>query len=184
MDAIASLFRDHPAAQALGFVAMALGCASFQCRTQRSIAALQAAASTFWAIHFGLLGATTGAIANLFSVPRNIIYAEAGRRRWAASALWPILFSAVFAAGGLYSRLALGESWIFILSVAGQVSSSWILRMRDAQAIRLLSIAMSLCWLLYDYLSGSLPGTLCEIMNQLSIYAALWRYRAGRERQG
>lgn len=180
METLAALFRDHPVAQTLGFVAMLLGCASFQCRTQRSIVVLQAVASAFWTIHFGMLGAVTGAIANLFSVPRNIIYAEGERRKWAASVLWPILFTAVFAAGGVYSRLAMGESWIFLLSVAAQTTSSWVLRIRNAQRLRLLSIAMSLCWLAYDALSDSIPGTLCEIMNQVSIFSALWRYRGGR----
>lgn len=177
---LSNLFTEHPVIQSVGFVAMVVGSLSFQGRSARSIVLLQGLASAFWAIHFGFLGAVMGAVANALSVPRNAIYAFGRGKPWAESPFWPAFFTLAFVAGGVFSRLVYGESWILLLSISGQVISTFIFRLRDAQAIRWLSIAMSLCWLAYDALAGSLPGTLCEVMNQISIYAALWRFRGGR----
>lgn len=171
------MFHAHPIVQGLGFVAMIVGSLSFQGRTPKAIVILQGVASAFWAVHFGFLGAITGALANALSVPRNVIYAFGKGKPWAESPFWPVFFCIAFILGGLYSRLCCGESWIFLLSVCGQVMSTIIFRLNNAQTIRWLSIVMSLCWLLYDALSGSIPGTICEVMNQISIYTALWRFR-------
>ena len=176
-NSIAELFRAHPVIQSVGFVAMIIGCLSFQGRTSKAIVVMQGIASAFWGIHFGFLGAISGAVANALSVPRNAIYAFGKGKPWAESLFWPVFFCAAFLLGGLYSHFVCGESWIFLLAVSGQIISTIIFRLKDAQTIRWLSIAMSLCWLIYDALSGSIPGTVCEVFNQISIYTALWRFR-------
>lgn len=176
-NSIAELFRAHPVVQSVGFVAMVVGCLSFQGRTSKAIVVLQGIASAFWAIHFGFLGATAGALSNAIGVPRNAIYVFGKGRPWAESVFWPFFFCVMFLLGGLFSHFFCGESWVFILSVCGQVISTIIFRLKNAQTIRWLSIAMSLCWLIYDALAGSIPGTVCEIFNQISIYTALWRFR-------
>lgn len=178
----AELFRAHPVVQGVGFIAMVVGSLSFHGRTPKAIVVFQGVASTFWAIHFGFLGAVTGAFANALSVPRNAIYAFGKGRPWAESVFWPLFFSVAFFVCGLYSHIVCGESWIFLLSVAGQTISTLVFRLRNAQTIRWLSIAMSLCWLIYDALSDSIPGTVCEVLNQFSIYSALWRFRSGQRR--
>lgn len=177
---LADLFLQHPVAQAVGCAGMVIGCASYHCRSAGRILVALCIASLFWCVHFMLLGAAMGAFLNAFIIPRNVIYSRFGKSRWADSVAWPVLFSAIFLAGLVYARLVVGESWICLIPISSMVISNFVLRSRNAQFIRWISIPISLMWLVYNAFSGSVPGVICESFNQVSLYTALFRYRARR----
>lgn len=174
LQTILDLWRAHPVAQTIGFLGMLLGWASFHGRTPRTILRLQSGGSLFWTIHFILLAAPAGAFLNFLSIFRNEIYARRPTRRWAASMAWPIGFAAV-CLGASAVTAATKEGPISLLSGIAQALACFSLLSTRPQRIRLLSIPVSLLWLLYDALSGSIPGTFCECVNQISIYIALFR---------
>ena len=59
-------------AQAIGFLGMFSHLASFQCKKRQGILGLQIAGSTFYAIHFGLLGAGLGARRKVWKLRRGV----------------------------------------------------------------------------------------------------------------
>lgn len=174
---LADLYAAHPIAQSIGVVGMIFCCASYQGRTPKQILTRQSIAGVMWAIHFFILGANTGACLNLLGSGRNFVYVNNGKKRWASSIAWPIGLAVICVAVAVWSGLFNGEGWRCVLSMAAQALACFVLRSQNAKLIRYLSVLISLLWLIYDALAGSIPGTLCEIINQVSLYIAIFRYR-------
>lgn len=173
---LGKLYMANPIAQILGFIAIILGCASYQGRTTKQILYLQSAGSCFWALHFFLIGAPMGGFLNAFSMPRNLIYSERGKKPWADSVLWPIGFTVVFICAATYSYIVLDEGWVCLISLSAQILGNFALRLTNAQALRIYSIIISLLWLTYNVFSCSIPAVICETLNQISLYIALFRF--------
>lgn len=72
-------------AQAIGFLGMFSHLASFQCKSGRGSLVSRSPGSTFYAIHFGLLGAVSGAAMNVIALLRCLVFYRRGERKWADS---------------------------------------------------------------------------------------------------
>ena len=46
---------------------------------------------------------------------------------------------------------------------------------KNTRIIRILTLPTSTCWLIYNYLSGSSAGVICEILSLVSIITAMIR---------
>ena len=177
---IVRLVSEHPVAQAIGLVALVVTCLSYQARTTRGIALRQAVGSLFWTTHLLLLGAWTGGLLNLLGLVRGSVYSQRGARAWASRPFWPWLFGALCVAAAVWSGLVQGEGPRLLLSTAAQCLGCYALWTFRVRLARFLLVATSLLWLVYDALSGSIPGTLCEVFSQISLYIAIARdFRRG-----
>ena len=182
---IVRLAAEHPVAQSLGLVALVLTCLSYQARTTRAIALRQTIAAFFWTVHMLLLGAWSGCLLNFLGLVRSGVYSQRGERAWASRPFWPWLFGVLCVSAAVWSGLAQGEGPRLLFPTAAQCLACyalWTVRVRFA---RLLLVAVSLCWLAYDVLSGSIPGTVCEVFSQISLYIAIVRdfRRSGSDRR-
>lgn len=174
---IVTLYQEHPVIQSIGLVAMILTCLSYQGRTAKQIVFLQGTASVFWTLHFVLLSAFVGGLLNFISTVRGYVYVNRGKKAWASSRAWPYVFSVICVLIVAVSSIFVWEGWRCFLSMVAQSWASFVLCSKNARFIRYSSIGISLLWLIYDALAGSIPGTLCEAINQMSIYIAIFRYR-------
>ena len=80
----------------------------------------------------------------------------------------------------VWSGLAQGEGPRLLFPTAAQCLSCYALWTVRVRLARFLLVAVSLLWLAYDVLSGSIPGTLCEVFSQISLYVAIARERLRR----
>jgi len=177
---IVRLVVEHPVAQSVGLVALVVTCLSYQARTTRGIALRQAIGSFFWAAHMLLLGAWTGGLLNFLGLVRSGVYSQRGARAWASRPFWPWLFGALCVAASVWAGLVSDEGPRLLLSTAAQCTGCYALWTVRVRLARFLLVALSLLWLAYDVLSGSIPGTLCEIFSQISLYVAIARdFRRG-----
>ena len=174
---ISRLVSEHPAAQAVGLVALCLTVLSYQARTTRGIALRQAAGSLFWTTHLLLLGAWTGGLLNALGLARGAVYSQRGARSWASRPFWPWCFGALCVGAAAFAGLAQGEGPRLLLSVLAQCIGCYALWTPRVRRARLLLLLVSFLWLAYDALSGSLPGTACELFSEASILLALVRDR-------
>ena len=181
---IVRLVAEHPLAQAIGLVALLATCLSYQARTTRGIALRQAVGSFFWSAHLLCLGAWTGGLLNLLNVARGAVYSQRGTRRWASRPWWPWLFGALCLGAAAWSGLSRGEGPRLLLSPAAQCLGCYALWTPRVRLARWILVVASLLWLLYDALSGSIPGTVCEIFSQVSLAIAIYRNRAPHRRDG
>ena len=177
---IVRLVSEHPVAQGLGLVALVVTCLSYQARTTRGIALRQTVAAFFWTVHMLLIGAWTGGLLNFLGLVRSCIYSQHGARAWASRPFWPWLFGALCVASAVWSGLMQGEGPRLMRSTGAQCLGCYALWTVRVRLARLLLVVVSLLWLAYDALSGSIPGTLCEVFSQLSLYIAIARdFRRG-----
>ena len=172
---IVRLVSEHPVAQAIGLVALVVTCLSYQARTTRGIALRQAVGAFFWTLHMVLLGAWTGGLLNLLGLVRSVVYSQRGERAWASRPFLPWLFGALCVGAAAWAGLAQGEGPRLLLSAAAQCLGCYALWTFRVQLARYLLVVVSLLWLLYDVLAGSIPGTLCEVLGQVSLYVAIAR---------
>ena len=182
---IVRLVSEHPVAQGVGLVALVVTCLSYQARTTRGIALRQAVGSLFWTTHLLLLGAWTGGLLNLLGLVRGSVYSQRGERAWASRPFWPWLFGALCVGAAAWAGLAQGEGPRLLLSAAAQCLGCYALWTFRVRLARLLLVVVSLLWLVYDVLAGSIPGTLCEVLSQISLYVAIARdARRARRAEG
>lgn len=174
---IVRLVAENPVAQALGLVALAVTALSYQARTTRGIALRQACGSFFWTAHLLLLGAWTGGLLNLLGLARGTVYSQRGARGWASRPFWPWLFGALCVGAAAWAGLAQGEGPRLLLSASAQCLGCYALWTPRVRLARRLLVLVSLLWLVYDALAGSIPGTACEIFSQVSLLVAIVRER-------
>ena len=172
---IVSLVAEHPVAQTVGLVALCLTVLSYQARTTRGIALRQAAGSFFWTAHLLLLGAWTGGILNALGLVRSAVYSQRGIRHWASRPFWPWLFGALCIIAAAFAGLMQGEGPRLLLSFAAQCISCYALWTPCVRRARVLLFFVSILWLAYDAISGSIPGTACELFSEVSIFVAFAR---------
>ena len=85
----------HPVtaiAQILGFIPVFLGFFIFRNVSRRTSIAIKAVSDFLSAVHFLLLGASTGCAINFVNTARGICFAQKGKRAWASGVWMPILF--------------------------------------------------------------------------------------------
>ena len=184
MNELVRLVAEHPVAQGVGLAALVVTVLSYQARTTRGIALRQAVGCFFWAAHMFLLGAWAGGLMNLLGSVRGSVYSQRGERTWASRPFWPWLFGALCVGAAAWSGLAQGEGPRLFLSGSAQCLGCYALWTARVRFARWLLVLVSLLWLAYDAVSGSIPGTLCELFGQISLYVAIARdFRREKRRE-
>lgn len=178
MNTLVQLFVEHPVAQAVGLVALTGTALSYQARTTARIAFWQAVSAFFWTVHLLLLGAWTGGLLNLLGMVRGAVYSQRGTRAWASRPFWPWLFAVLCVGAALWAGMAQGEGRRLLLCAVAQCAGCFALWISRVNLSRRLFVGISLLWLLYDALAGSIPGVVCEIFSQISLQLAMWRSRS------
>jgi len=95
-----SITFDKVLIQLLGFVAMALGCISFQAKTRVGILCWQLSANVLWTLQFVLLRAPLGMLMNGAAAVRGVIFASGERHVWGRHPAVMWLFCGFFVALG------------------------------------------------------------------------------------
>lgn len=160
------------AIQLIGFIALALGAASFQPKLRRNILRFQLLSNIFWVTHFLLLGATTGAALNAAGAVRAYLFNKYGRLKTRSCWLLVFIISLVLVLGVLT-----WQGWLSLLPMAAMTIATIGFWQRDEQRIRLITLFGAPLWLIYNLLSGSYAGVTNELLVITSILVALWRYR-------
>jgi hypothetical protein len=160
------------AAQAVGFVAMALLVSSFQMKTRRGILKVQLVSECFWVLHYFLLGAYTGMALNVVAAARCYVYGQRETKKWADKNFVPVVFF-------IFAVFTCAFTWsgpVSLLPTASICLNSFVLWSKKPRFIRFFSAPGCACWLVFNYLSGSYAGVLTEILDLVSIAAAILRY--------
>ena len=167
------------AAQAIGFLGMFSHLASFQCKKRQGILGFQIAGNTFYAIHFGLLGAVSGSAMNVIALLRCLVFYRRGERKWADSPVWiPVFLAVIVGATAVF-----WEGPKSLLTFAGMVCTTFAMRAAAARAVRLLNLPSDPLWLIYNAISGSISGVVTEIGIMCSILIGFLRHdRTGKKK--
>ncbi len=157
-------------AQIIGFIALVFAMISYQMKTQKKIVFIQIISCTFFAVHFLMLEAYTGALMNFIAAVRSVVFANKDKK-WGRSNWWIVFFSIV-------CIVAVGFTWEGVLSLmpmAGMVLTSIAWGIEKASLVRLISLPSSPLWIVYNFICGSTAGVLTEVFVMISIITAMIR---------
>ncbi len=171
-DLFAGMDTRDIAAQLVGFVAMALLVSSFQMKTRAGILKVQLVSESLWVLHYFLLGAYTGMALNVVAAVRCYVYGRRGVKKWADNNAIPV----VFFTAGVLTCIFTWSGPISLLPTASICLNSFVQWSKRPRVIRIFSAPGCACWLVFNYLSGSYAGILTEVLNLISIAAAILRY--------
>ena len=166
-------FKEHQflIAQIIGFCAMAMTMTSFQQKNRKKLMFFQLICTGLWSLHFFVLGNMTGGVVNAIQTFRCVIFYYKETQKWAQSKFWLGLFLVASAVAGALTW----ENLLSILPILGMVFSTVALWMPKPKQIRMMTIPVSLSWLVYNACSKSIAGVCNEIFALISIGTAMWR---------
>jgi hypothetical protein len=137
--------------------------------------------SALFAVNFFLLEATVGALLNVLSAIRAIVFLNKQKLR-ADHPLWLVGFTATFLVSyvltfTLFEKAATPVNlFAEFLPVIGMVATTVSFRSTDAKTIRKFGLISSPCWLIYNVANFALGGILCEVFSLGSIFIGMFRH--------
>ena len=160
--------------QGIGIIALTLAVISFQQKTHTYILWFQLLANFFFVVHFGLIGAVTGAILNVVALLRSIVFINKGKK-WADNIFWLFFFCAASILAGIFTCDFASDGIKPILPIAGMICSTVAFWIKSPKVVRIVAFPSSPLWLVYNALNLSVAGVATEIVNMTSIVIAMIR---------
>lgn len=167
-------------AQAIGLAAMAFNILSYQRKTRMGVIGFQLWGSVLFAVNFYLLGATVGAMMNVLSAIRAVVFLNREKFR-ADHPCWLAGFMAAFLISFLLTFTVFGKEpslknlLVEFLPVIGMTATTVSFRYTDARTIRRFGLISSPSWLVYNLFAGSVGAIACEVLSLSSILLGIWR---------
>lgn len=171
--------------QAIGIMGMIMNIISYQAKKQRDIILCQFFGSTFFALNFLLLGATTGCVLNIIGIVRAIIYYN--KEKVKNLKLCNIIFICAYVLTYVATFTIFNKDiTVFnmveeILPVIGMTALTIGFSKKTANDVRLMTFIASPAWLIYDCLEFSVGGALCEVFTLVSAVVAIYRFKNKKE---
>ena len=119
--------------------------------------------------HYLCLWAPGGAIPNFVGIFRELVFVNREDKKWANSPLWPILFILI----NLSLGIATMDEPINLLPITASVFVTLSLWLKKPVLTKIISIPVSVCFLIYDIFVGSWIGVISESISLISIIIAL-----------
>ena len=165
------------AAQIVGAFGILFSLLSFQFAKRKYILLSQMTASLLFSLQLFMVGAITGGCLDMISFVRSLIFLN-NQKKWASSKLWLAGFILVMIVTGI---LTWENGWS-ILPIIGSILSTVALWMKEGKHIRMLSLLVGPCWLVYNIINGAYTGAFNELLAMTSIVIGLIRHdRTGKE---
>ena len=168
-------FVNNPAAQAIGFLSLVLSLVSFQMKTRTQILIFQCMASLSCAVSLIMLGGIAGGILDVVAFSRTLVFSLADRYKWAKCKLWLPFYIILIIAVGIITWDPTGIGTLF--AIAGTLLSTVALYQKSERLMRIISLFVGPCWIIYSLIYSSAFGALNEIIAITSLIIALVRLR-------
>lgn len=157
--------------QAVGLLGSVLIIGAMQFNNRRVILLCYLTACVCWLFHYGMLGATTAVVINVIALLRSLLFLN-NHKPWAKSRLWLVL---ILAALVLTSALT-WDGWPSLLPCIAMILTTFALWTHNSRTTRLLMLANSPCWLVYNLLAGSYSCAVTEGFALVSYLIAVVRF--------
>lgn len=157
--------------QGIGVLALICSLISFQQKKRIWLMIFHMSASILSAIQLFLLGAYAGAVLDLIAFMRTLIFSfgnrvmRMGLGTWRAIFLGQMLLAGALTFTDIYSLLAV---------LAGCLSTIALSMKKDFH-VRLISLFVSPCWIVYNIVYGAYAGIVNELIAVVSIVIGIYR---------
>lgn len=156
--------------QLIGWLGTAAGISSFQCKKHKGILLLRTLCEALFAVQYVFLGSYTGAVMNVISSIRNVIFTRQVAKNKSTTAM-VVLFSAVIVVFGALTW----QGWTSVLAITAKIISTVSYGNKNPRIIRGLGAVTGSGWLVHNVLVGSAAGVANEIFTLVSIAIATVR---------
>lgn len=157
-------------AQSIGIIGAVLIIGSYQCKKNKSLVFTQFLGSSCFVINYLMLSAYTGCFMNATGSLRNLIFlsGQKARKIWILVLICLLLISGtVITWGGFLS----------LLPFLGMFSVTIAMYSDNGKYIRMAQLFISSpCWLIYNFMSGTIGGVICEVFVIASTVISIIRY--------
>ena len=172
--------------QAIGIVAMAFNILSYQSKSARGVIAMQFFGASLFAASYLMIGAYVGGILNAIAAIRALLFYFKDKTKVDRVGWLPVfigVYLLVYAATFLFviKQPRPVDFAIEILPVIGMIFTTLAYRYSDAAIIRRLSTGSVVSWLIYNIISFSLGGIICEVISIASIIIGMLRLDRGKK---
>ena len=167
--------------QILSIVAMGVYILSFQAKKQNTIIFFQMLANALFAISFLMLGAMMGAILNLISAIRALLFIYKKQLK-TDNNIWLVGFIAVYIATYVLSITMFVENLTPItailefIPIIGMVATTLGYRAKTANGTRISGLVNEPAWLVYNVYYLSIGAILCNVFSFTSAIVGLVRF--------
>ena len=163
--------RENILIQCIGFIGTALFVASYQCKSNRKLFALQFLSYLFYTLHFLLLGAVTGAASYIINAIRSFCLASSNR--FARSRT----MCAIICAMQLAALCLTWSGWLSLLPIIANIAATIGGYTHNGQKIRAVGMFVnSPMWIIYDILVGSWAGIVDEAITEAAMIISVVRF--------
>lgn len=145
-------------AQSFGVGAMISLFLIYQQKSRKKMIAAKLSADLFWVAHYFCLGAFAGIIPNFVGIFRELVFINRKDKKWASLILWPIIFILINWGLGITTFSSLFN----ILPIAASTFVTISLWIDNPKMTKIISIPVSLAFLIYDIFVGSYVGIINE----------------------
>ncbi|MBQ7381200.1 MAG: YgjV family protein [Clostridia bacterium] len=165
--------------QSVGWLALVCSAISFQQKKRVAILLWQATATLVSSIYLFLLGAYEGACLDLLSFVGKMIFSKGGAVLRVPLSVWRIVFLAAMLVAGvltwadIYSLLAILASCLSVLALS----------MKNPTHIRIISLFVGPCWIVYNWIYHAYPSILMECIALTSIIIGIIRYDIKKKKE-
>ena len=151
--------------QLLGIGAMVSLFLIYQQKERKNIIICKLSADLFWIAHYFLLGATAGIIPNFVGVFRELVFYNRNSKKWASHWLWTV----VFISANLILGICNFDVWYDIVPIIASSFVTVSLWINNPDLTKIISIPVSIAFLVYDIFVGSYVGIINESIAICSI---------------
>ena len=173
-------------AQVTSIVGVGFNCLSFLQKKKTPLLILQLASSVMFALSYLLLGAIAGAIINVVSIVRAIVFLWKDKLN-AGNAIWTAGFITAYLASYASSFLVFGKepTWqnliIEFLPVIAMTAIHLSFRYTETKMVRRFGLISSPSWLTYNVAVSSIGGMISELINFVTIIVGIIRLDLKKE---
>ncbi len=151
--------------QLLGIGAMVSLFLIYQQKERKNIIICKLSADLFWIAHYFLLGASAGIIPNFVGVFRELVFYNRNSKKWASHWLWTV----VFISANLILGICNFDVWYDIVPIIASSFVTVSLWINNPDLTKIISIPVSVAFLIYDIFVGSYVGIINESIAICSI---------------
>ena len=138
----------------------------YQQKSRRNMLLCKLSADIFWIFHYFTLGATAGMIPNFVGFFRELVFINRKTKKWANSQVFPVFFIAVNLTLGILSY----KRWYDIVPIIASSAVTVSLWIDNPRLTKLISIPVSIAFLIYDAFVLSYVGMINESLALISIF--------------
>lgn len=165
--------------QSVGWLALICSAISFQQKKRLGILLWQATATLVSSIYLFLLGAREGAYLDLLSFAGKMVFSKGGAVLGIPLSVWRIVFLGAMLVAGILTWADIFS----LLAILASCLSLFALSMKNPTHIRMISLFVGPCWIVYNWVYHAYPSILMEGIALTSIVIAIIRYDIRKKKE-